>query len=123
MACVSPEETRGSGCFLTHALGRGKAQKNCHALWSGAPSHPPKPIHPSHAGGHCVGLSHETSGRAAKDDSVSHTQPGTKKPPASAVCKPPKGRACAFLPLNLLQFPGNSSGQARRALHSVILFI
>lgn len=63
-----------------------------------------------------MGLSHETSGRAAKDDSASHTQPGTKKPTASAVCKPSEGRACAFLLLNLLQFPGNSSGQAHRAL-------
>lgn len=56
MACISPEETRGSGCVLTHALGRGKAQKNGHPLCLGAPSRPPKPIHPSRAGGHCVGL-------------------------------------------------------------------
>lgn len=74
-------------------------------------------------GGHCVGLSHETYGRAAKDDSASHAQPGTKKPTASAVCKPSEGRACAFLLLDLIQFPGNSSGQTHRALHSVILLI
>ena len=115
MACISPEETRGSGCFLTHALGRGKAQKNGHSLCLGAPSHPPKPIHPSRA--------HEASGRAAKDDSASHTQPGTKKPTASAVCKPSEGRACAFLLQDLLQSPGNSSDQAHWALHGVILLI
>ena len=66
---------------------------------------------------------HEASGRAAKDDSASHTQPGTKKPTASAVCKPSEGRACAFLLQDLLQSPGNSSDQAHWALHGVILLI
>lgn len=81
MVCVSPEETRGFGCFLTHTLGGGKAQKNGHLSCLGAPSCPPKPIHPSRAGGHWYsGLSHEASGRAAKDDSASTLSLGPGNP-------------------------------------------